>query len=772
MRQLIIVALFIAALVTTVSAQPAKLSGYVVNVGNIRIPNVRVKVPGGHAVTTDSKGQFTIQFPSSVQPGQATRIEIDKPGWVIYLPISGDCLTQHANRNYQPLKVTIVPKGSLLALSPRRLSRVIAKWAAERAKAKGELIELKSKLDEYAFFRDYAQKYGFTLEQFMSAAQQWAESAESKDKEEQAIKEYFLKRYDRAAQLAREAALSADEALERSNREKHKYSQEVISRFTLEANILLTQGKFKEALVAGNDIDQRFLSGKISKADFLQEWGATKILLGVIKAGVAALTRNETRKILASESVNEFNQAFSIFTREASPQQWATTQLSIAFALGLQGEAMPNDEGLQFLSDAVVAIRQAFDVITSQNIPIESARIHIALGTGLAALAEKTKGADSERLFTEAIDAFKEAARIFLKEGAAKDWAMAQTILGRASITLAMRVDKLRSTELFHDAQAAFESAVTVLKRDQMPDEWAWVQLFWGQALNFRAQQLGGEEGERLLAQAVQTYTVAITVFNINTSPPVWAMLQSNLGISLGFQAAAYNDQRSQGLFIQAAEAFNKALTVFTPESAPQQWLMTKQWLARTYFVLNKWQDLVKHLKDILDFDPTNREAFEVAVSTQHDLFFEYHKSFALAQNWLKNNPETPSVLAGFAENHFTTERFAECEQRINVLLSRSDLDVEMKIALRAIQIANLLAMGESENIPARMELLLADADALPPHSQITWQFGGVRHFIDQQDKLASRRQWLGMLFSAIEGKRREEMLEALQRVRAEFGDR
>jgi hypothetical protein len=45
---------------------------------------------------------------------------------------------------------------------------------------------------------------------------------------------------------------------------------------------------------------------------------------------------------------------------------------------------------------------------------------------------------------------------------------------------------------------------------------------------------------------------------------------------------------------------------------------------------------------------------------------------------------------ADFAEKHFTTARFAECEKRIDQFLSAATLEADIIIALRAIDIANL----------------------------------------------------------------------------------
>src|SRR5262249_7567100 len=157
--------------------QQARLEGHVyeiVNTKEIPVAGIRVIALGGQSKETDSKtGHFVIDFPNSIQPGQATRIEISRAGWVVRDPLFGECTAQNPARNFELLKVIIVPKGSLLALEPKQLSKVVARWANERVKLRGQATELGRQLDEYAFLREYAEKYGFTLEQFRNAADQW-----------------------------------------------------------------------------------------------------------------------------------------------------------------------------------------------------------------------------------------------------------------------------------------------------------------------------------------------------------------------------------------------------------------------------------------------------------------------------------------------------------------------------------------------------------------------------------------------------------------------
>lgn len=138
--------------------QQARLEGNVYEIANgneVPVAGVRVLAPGGQSQDTDSKGHFVIDFPNSVQAGQATRIEVNRPGWVIIYPLYGEFATQDPTRNFTPLKVIIVPKGSPLALEPKRLSEVIARWADERERLRGELADLQQPVSSQVIEHPY-----------------------------------------------------------------------------------------------------------------------------------------------------------------------------------------------------------------------------------------------------------------------------------------------------------------------------------------------------------------------------------------------------------------------------------------------------------------------------------------------------------------------------------------------------------------------------------------------------------------------------------------
>src|SRR5207247_7768825 len=112
-----IFALFIRCLSVTAFGQQAKLEGRVFDDKDKSVAAVRITAPGGQPAVTDNKGHFNISFPTSIQPGQATSIRVAKANWVVYQPMLGNCVTQSLERNYEPLRVSIVPKGFPLTLA-------------------------------------------------------------------------------------------------------------------------------------------------------------------------------------------------------------------------------------------------------------------------------------------------------------------------------------------------------------------------------------------------------------------------------------------------------------------------------------------------------------------------------------------------------------------------------------------------------------------------------------------------------------------------------
>jgi tetratricopeptide (TPR) repeat protein len=768
-HRLTLIALIIPWLSSTAFGQQAKLEGHVFDDKDKQVSGVRVVVPGGQAAVTDSKGHFRISFPVSTQPGQATRIEVVKSNWAVFQPMFGNCVTQSMERNFEPLKVIIIPKGSPLALSPKGLSHAIAKWADERVKLRSQVTGLKSQIDEYAFLREYAERYGFTLDQFENAAKEWAKNAVSNDKEEQAVKEYFLKNYTRAAQLAGESALVADEELEQANKQKTEASLKVIRRFKLEGNAFYEQKKFREALGAYNEIDKRFSTGKLSKEDLIEEWAEIKNLLGNAKEELGTRVEGQESESLLSESVKEYGLALTVFTREALPQDWAMTQNNLGAVLSVQGEQLEGAEGVRLLGQAVDAYRAALQVYTREAQPRQWAATQNNLGIVLNAQGERLEGAEGLRLLGQAVDAYRAALQVYTREALPQQWAMTQNNLGGVLNAQGERLEGAEGLRLLGQAVDAYRAALQVYRREALPQEWATTQNNLGGVLSAQGERLKGAEGVRLLGEAVDAYRATLQVYTREALPQKWAMTQNNLGNVLSAQGERLKGAEGVRLLGQAVDAFRAALQVRTREALPQQWATTQNNLAMTYVRLRNWLGAAESFLNVLTLNPDDKQAYANASALYHDRLFRFEEAFALNQKWLARHPEDVSAQADFAEKQFTTGRFPECEQRINALLAKPEVPAKTKTALRAIEIANLLALNQAGQVPGKIDALIDEVSRQPATFEVDWVFDGTRHFINQNEKLLPYRAWLGQLFDALHSKDRDAMLKAFQEVLANF---
>ena len=650
--------------------QTAVLKGKVVDDKENPVSRVRIITPGGQADTTDSKGQFTIAFSTTVLPGQATRIELrDKPGWVIYEPLLGNCVTQSVARNFEPLQVIIVRERSPLALSPKRLTQVIARWADERVRLRSQVKEQQSQLDEYAFLGEYAKEYGFTLEQFRAAADEWANSKIAADKLEAGWQEYWKKNYDRAAQLGYESRLAFQEKLKRDKEKRLEDGRQFIRSARLEGDARYAENKFREATAAYQAIEAAFQERELVREDFPSEWAATKSSVGNTKSQLGGVVEGQESQLLLAEAVAAYREALKVYTREQLPQDWAMTQNNLGNALSSQGE--------------------------------------------------RSSGEESVRLLAEAVDAYREALKVYTREQLPQAWAMTQNNLGAALSSQGERTSGEESVRLLAEAVAAYREALKVRTREQLPQDWAGTQNNLGAALQSQGERTSGEESVRLLAAAVS--------------------------------------------------AFREALKVYLREYFPQNFAITQNNLAKAYYLLQDWNNAAMAYANVLSLFPNDEEAYQRLSTIYHERVFEYAKAYALHEQWLRRFPEETSAQADFAETHFTTGRFAECRERIAALLARPEIEAGAKIALRMIEIANLLALGQDAEAPAKLDLLIEAVAARPAEFKITWTFNGALHFIGQSEKLAARRDWLKLLFSAAEGANREAALKPLREAKAGF---
>ena len=246
-------------------------------------------------------------------------------------------------------------------------------------------------------------------------------------------------------------------------------------------------------------------------------------------------------------------------------------------------------------------------------------------------------------------------------------------------------------------------------------------------------------------------------------------MTQNNLGTALRDLGERSTGEKAARVLREAVEVYQQALTVRLPETSQPLLGITQINLGEAFFLLKDWPNAANSFIKALTFLPNYESGYQKATFIYHDILFNYQEAFRVNQQWVEHKKGTVSAEAYYAEKHFTTARFSECEQRIAKLLVQSNLETNTEVALQAIEIANLLALGKENLISAKIDSLIAAVASQPVDFQVKWQFDGTRNFIGQHEKLSSHRAWLIQLFEAIKGSNREAILKGLQEVKAKF---
>ncbi len=381
---------------------------------------------------------------------------------------------------------------------------------------------------------------------------------------------------------------------------------------------------------------------------------------------------------------------------------------------------------------------------------------------------------------------FGEAGKLFQESADAKASQLAET--QKQKQALAEKEEKLTAEVVrdlhlagsahynnyaFEKALAAYQQALGFVDRKKSPERWFDLTIAVGEANWALGIQAEGDKIKFYLNAAVEASQSAAQAFTRESDAERWATAQGSVGNALSQQGTRTGGEEGAKLLKASVTALKASLEVRTLEHLPVDWAQSQNNLATTYTYLEDWPNVAACFANVLKVYPDYEEAYQTAGYLYHEVLFEFSEAFIINQNWLAQHSDDLSAQCDFAEKHFTTGRFAECEQRLAALLANSEIEQSTKIALRAIQIANTLALGQPAKIPAKLDALQATIASQPDTFKVSWTFNGTKHFISSNEKLASYREWLLQLFQTLEIKEgREAILAALREVREGFNDR
>jgi len=264
-----------------------------------------------------------------------------------------------------------------------------------------------------------------------------------------------------------------------------------------------------------------------------------------------------------------------VFTRDADPQKWATTQnnLGTAYSNRIKGDIAEN------LEQAIEYYRQALLVRTRDADHQYWAMTQNNLGN---AYRNRIKGDKAENLEL-AIECHRQALLVSTRDAFPQQWAMTQTNLGTA-YSNRIKGDKAENLEL---AIECHRQALLVSTRDAFPQQWAMTQKGLGLAYQ---ERIKGDKAENL-ERAIECYRQALLVRTRDAFPQDWAMTQNNLG----------NAYKERGQIEEAIQCYQSALEIRTPATFPLECLQTGRNLGNMAFTAGRWREAMQGYAPAID---------------------------------------------------------------------------------------------------------------------------------------------------------------------------
>jgi tetratricopeptide (TPR) repeat protein len=745
--------LVIVFLGTSALAQHIQLNGRLITDDKRRVRNTRVSVAGGQSGMTDANGRFSIDLSSDLKEGERVIITVGKvrgKDWIINHPLDGEWnLPKMELQNIQTLNVIIVPWGSKALWTHARIEKKLQEMSDRIAKLQRGGNQPKQ-IDFTEYMSELAKKYGSTPQATTAAFDEWAKAVEeSSDHHVKGLVDFYNQNFTSSAENFKKAAQKGEE--------------NAAEDWKLAGNSASAAHDFQDA-VGSYDHAKHM----ISRIKSPEKWAEVTYLIGIAKVELGVRIEGQEGLRMLSESVAAFREALLIKTRERQPEDWATTQNGLGNALQEQGNRAEPHESTQLLTEAAAAYRQALEVLTRERFPRVWAGTHLNLGNVLSQQGIRIAGPERAQPLSEAIAAYNRALLVFTRENFPKEWAATQMNLGNTLKELGIGTQGTESLRLLGEAEAAHRQALLVNHRERAPQEWAMATLNLVTTLKEQGTRVQGSESLRLLSEAVKTYRQALLVFTRETLPQEWAMTQNGLGTALKELGTRTEGQEGLRLLGEAVAAHRQTLSVYTREHLPQAWAMAQNNLARTFLDLKDWTNAAQSYANFLQVYPDAQLAYQRAGFLCHEITFNYEQAFALNRAWLESHPEDISALSNSAENHFTTSKFEQSQKLISSLLANDKVDPGIKVALGAIEIADLLALNKAHEVPLRMKTLIEIVKSQPADFKVQWGFEGTKHFIAQNEKLVAK-DWLMRLFAAMAGENRDAIVAGLKAASESF---
>lgn len=465
------------------------------------------------------------------------------------------------------------------------------------------------------------------------------------------------------------------------------------------------------------------------------------------------------------EAVATYEKALTVVSEKEMPKEWSQVMGSLGLARLNLGQMVEHEAEVN-LSASVKAYEKALTAVPEKNVKGDWGQYSANLAVALLTLGQMFER-DREAHLVRALKIFNEVVPLHDEKESPEQWAQLQSHTGQTLLLLARSVEEQWETRLA-DSIAAFRRALPVLTTKGPPYEAARAEAELGLAL-LTSGTNQGPEGARSLTEAVEAFDRALAFYAGKQFEWERASAQLNRGAALLLLGRLTEGEEGRRRLAAALAAGEEASALYKVDATPGEWADATNLIAEAQLGLNRPEEAAKGFAKVLAVDPANLRALSGLNYIYHEIFFDYEEAFRLQQQLMRSYPKMVEAEADYAEKHFTTKRFAKCEHLIAALLQRKGLEAHIEVAMRAIQIANLLALGKRESVGPHMDSLIEVVKAQPPAFEVGWLFNGTTHFISNDERFAKHRAQLLQMFAAVKAGQRDKIIDEVRKVRADF---
>ena len=752
------------------SQEPHRIVGTVIDESGNPLPNVSLRLSNIGSAVSDDNGEFFFTLPSDIDPGSEVEFVLNKvvvikrDTMVIFEPPRG-IYNVPKNPLQHRIKIVLLPQGDHRLLSKDGLKLLIIRITQKDAQQQLQLQATVFKLEQQLTTKDLqdpldseAKRLGFSKEELIAALEKVKEQLQNSDNPyEVGLAALYDKKSSKAVEYIKKSIQQDEKAIQKTERLKEELPEKWLNL----GNAMGLQLNFKEMAFAY----QKAVELRPDYWDAYARLGATLLMMGDVK-GVRKIFQRGLSSIktqrLYKMTPQEANSLVEFF-------------ISFKFVISQIGERP--DSVLFYSHHALNILRKVSYSELIQN--------QAAILSSIAKLFQNIGEPDSAKIY------FQRALTINHDAGNRQSEANQLNELGNVFMDL----NQIDSAYVYHQAALKIQREISN-RKGEAEQLFSLGKTFLGLKLPDSAKayfksarkvyyELGNESNE-----AEQLVFLAWLFFGLGQKDSALAYFQTARKIhrdsgnrirevSLVAKYASMTgmlDIQSAGVYILQAHSM---VGEIRPE-LPSFFRITMQLMVGYYYMSKSKIDSAYFyynlaLNESKRFSNTVGEIMALAALSYlfHEVEFRYDDAFEINKHRIQFDSLNTSILADFAENHFTTSRFAECEKRIATLIDDPVVDVNTGLGLFAIRLANQIALKNSQaisNIPDRLTALIDGLSKVSNTFKIRWIFAGTKHFINQNKvPFEPYQDWLLEFFEAFEGQNRDAIIAGLKKSVADF---